>query len=36
MRTIRIIGPGRAGTSLAAALSARGWRWSAFSAATTT
>jgi len=25
VNTIRIIGPGRAGTSLAAALSARGW-----------
>ncbi|HEV3370354.1 MAG TPA: hypothetical protein VG074_12390, partial [Acidimicrobiales bacterium] len=25
MHTIRIVGPGRAGTSLAGALSARGW-----------
>ena len=30
MRTIRIIGPGRAGTSLAAALSARGWEFAGF------
>jgi predicted short-subunit dehydrogenase-like oxidoreductase (DUF2520 family) len=30
MHTIRIIGPGRAGTSLAAALSARGWDFAGF------
>ena len=30
MHTIRIIGPGRAGTSLAAALSARGWSFTGF------
>ena len=30
MHTIRIIGPGRAGTSLAAALSARGWEFAGF------
>jgi predicted short-subunit dehydrogenase-like oxidoreductase (DUF2520 family) len=30
MHSIRIIGPGRAGTSLAAALSARGWRVAGF------
>lgn len=30
MHTIRIIGPGRAGTSLAAALSARGWAFAGF------
>jgi predicted short-subunit dehydrogenase-like oxidoreductase (DUF2520 family) len=30
MHSIRIIGPGRAGTSLAAALSARGWRFAGF------
>jgi predicted short-subunit dehydrogenase-like oxidoreductase (DUF2520 family) len=30
MHTIRIIGPGRAGTSLAAALSARGWEVAGF------
>ena len=30
MPTIRIIGPGRAGTSLAAALSARGWTFAGF------
>ena len=30
MHTIRIIGPGRAGTSLAAALSARGWPFAGF------
>ena len=30
MHTIRIIGPGRAGTSLAAALSARGWVFAGF------
>ncbi|HVT41811.1 MAG TPA: DUF2520 domain-containing protein [Acidimicrobiales bacterium] len=30
MYSIRIIGPGRAGTSLAAALSARGWRFAGF------
>ena len=31
MHSIRIIGPGRAGTSLAAALSARGWAFAGFS-----
>jgi predicted short-subunit dehydrogenase-like oxidoreductase (DUF2520 family) len=31
MHSIRIIGPGRAGTSLAAALSARGWAFCGFS-----
>jgi len=30
MHSIRIIGPGRAGTSLAAALSARGWEFAGF------
>ena len=30
MHSIRIIGPGRAGTSLAAALSARGWAFAGF------
>ena len=30
MHSIRIIGPGRAGTSLAAALSARGWGFAGF------
>ncbi len=30
MHSIRIIGPGRAGTSLAAALSARGWHFAGF------
>ena len=30
MHSIRIIGPGRAGTSLAAALSARGWAFVGF------
>ena len=30
MHTIRIIGPGRAGTSFAAALSARGWTFAGF------
>jgi predicted short-subunit dehydrogenase-like oxidoreductase (DUF2520 family) len=30
MHTIRIIGPGRAGTSLAAALAARGWAFAGF------
>ena len=30
MHTIRIIGPGRAGTSLAASLSARGWAFAGF------
>src|ERR1700683_5093021 len=30
MPSIRIIGPGRAGTSLAAALSARGWAFAGF------
>ena len=30
MHTIRIIGPGRAGTSLAAALAARGWEFAGF------
>ena len=32
MHSIRIIGPGRAGTSLAAALSARGWEFAGFCA----
>ena len=30
MHSIRIIGPGRAGTSLAAALSTRGWEFAGF------